>query len=681
MDDYSNGADEAESEEESPVMAAEASPVCIDPACGLDDETRLRETVRRVYGTFEAYRDCDERLAIEMQWRMIRDQYFAERISNSPFEYQIRETYRQARTTIANVINVMLPESEEFFKFTARQPGFDDDAEGATVILQDMLERWGSIEEVRACIENAIIYGTGYTLEAWREYQHTHYKPQLAFGDQDEEIWERETTEIIQRAACVESVAPWNVYSHPSVQNIKFSPYSFVRRGLSVGDMKTLVREGLADGKAVQEAIKCGGGQMTSQGNPVRRDDQSFLENDDETFEWIIAYDRSGYEYWIIEGKHIIRAMVIKNGIIPLTSWQNDPHTDVHWGVGDPLIIMAEQDILNQVASMWVKGLWLSLCRFMIKPHMKDRWDSQTIKPGSYVVMDEAGDVMPIPTNNASFELKTMMEWVIANMQAATGSTKEIGGTTNESTATAVVTLKQSASVRFQDKIRLFVPRMKEMLRGLYDICARHEQDEYDFRIAGAEGGKVWKHYNPEVFTPNVDVKVELGSLAGPESIMQLLELLKAAMTGTVINPVELWREILKGMGLKNVKRFFTDSPNQQGNALKECEMLQTTGIIADPKPTDDHQTHLAIHSMVLMQVGQQLHPDWSARLQAHIAIHQAYINQMMQAQAQMSLMAPTDEGNQATPIGNVANNRANATLNMGARGAAQQAPMPEVAA
>ncbi len=668
-------------------------PMCFHPDADLFDDERKNEVEKRITATFEQYRDCDERAQMEETWRKVFDHYFATRTTNSLFEYQIREVYRQAQTSIANVIDVLLG-GDEVFNYKARQPGFEDDAEGATAIVNDMLERFGSISEIEACVENSIIYGTGYTLEGWRKYRRTQYKPQSMHGDGAEPVWERKTNEVIENAATIESIPPWCVYSHPGIQDIRNSPMAFIYRGCSAGDLKTLIREGYIDAAATQEAVENSGARIESR-SPVRGrvrgwDDSSFLDTDDTTHEILYVWDYSGWHYVLVNGK-IVRAMPIEgDGQYPIRSWPNDQHAEIHWGNPDPLLILEEQKLLNEVMSMKMKSVWLALPRFKIRQGLKQRYDDQTLKPGGRIVVDDMDDIHLIETNGAVPELENVAESLLQRMQASTGSTQELAGTgSSQKTATGLVRLQDAASKRFKQKIRRLIIPLKGCLRGLYDLCARNADQEYDFRIAGPDGGKVWKHYTPESFAPNVDVEVEVGSGAGPEQATQMIEVLKLAATNPLIQQQELFTELFKALGLKHTKRFFASSPNQQGNALKESEGLMITGIIGDPLPSDDHQTHLTIHGMILQQAGQALPPEWTQRMMNHMAIHQAYLNQMMAAQGipaqgQPGQGGPPQAGGPppgATPTGQEANGRANGRFNMGARGAGQQAPMPGVAA
>lgn len=661
-----------------------AGPLCFHPDADLYDDDRKTEVVKRIYSTFEQYRDCDERQEMEWKWRMVHDHYFGLRQTNSIFEYQIREVYRQVQTTIAQVSEVLLG-GDEIFNFKARQPGFDDDAEGATAIVMDMLERFGGLQEIEACLQNSIIYGMGYTLEGWRSFRKTQYKAQSMHGDGFETMWERKTNEVIENAATLESIPPWCVYSHPAVPDIRNSPMAFLYRGGSAGDLKTLIREGYIDAQATKEAIENGGStpNVNRQSSPVRHwNDTQFLDTDENTHEILYCWDFSGWHYIILDGKWIVRAMPIEgDGQYPLRGWPNDQHAETHWGQPDPLLILEEQKLLNEITSLYVKSIWLALPRFKIKQNVRQRYDDQTLKPGGRLVVDDMEDIHMIETNAAVPQMQEVCNWILSNMQAASGSSKEIAGTgSDQKTATGLVRLQNAASKRFQHKIRLMVPVLKGAMRGLYDLCARYCEEEYSFKIAGEEGGAVWKHYDPKVFSPNIDVQVEVGTGAGPEQATQLMEALKLAAGNPLIQAQELWSEFFKALGLKRVKRFFANTIQTQGDITKQFEMLMTTGIIEDAKPSDNHQMCLTILGALLTQYGPMMPPDAMMRGQERLQQHQAYLQAMM-AQMGAQVGGPSQPGSGPPPdageVGNEANGRANGRFNMAARGRGQQAPMP----
>lgn len=674
-----DGMDAQASMPETPMPMLEADPVCIDPEIfgDRDPETAIEETVRRCINTFHTYRDCSERQEIEAWWNAAHDAYFGYKVKGTRDNYVIREIYRQCRVAMAQLAKVIFG-GDELFNLVARQEGFDEDAEGATAVLHDQIERYGSDVQLReACIDNTIIYGTGYIGPCFREYKQTRHKMESMFGDGQKTIWERDTSEVPINAGFLESYPPWDVYSHPGIPDIRNSPMAFIYKGCTSGDLKTMIRSGYIDREATRAAIEASNGGAVDKRSPIRENESlAFLDGDEQAHEFHQVYTYDGWNFVILDGKWLVRAMKLDDGVIPLIGFRNDPHPEKHWGMPLPIIILDDQKLLNQFMSFWIQSIDASLPRYKIAAGLKDRWDAQVIRPGGRVVVDRMEDVQVLDTNqNAVVMLSNGAEMIMQNMQAATGSSKEIAGAgSDQKTATGLVRLQDAASNRFQDMIRVLVPSLRDCYRALYNLYARHSNEVFEMRLTGRQP---FKRYTPAIFAPDVDVKIEVGQGGGIEAARATMEVIKLAAGSPIVNQQPIWDQLFRDLGWKNIKRFRANNPDQQGDALQENAALEMTGIINDPQPQDNHQLHAQIHGLELQAKGPMLPPDALARLQSHLSIHMAYLQQAMAANAQMQQqpMGPGAPG--AGPVAAEGNNRAQALLGMAGRGASEMAPMP----
>lgn len=661
-------------------------PACFDPEVFGDLEDRtpedaMREITERAYTTFCGYRDCSERKEIEVWWQCAHDAYYGFKTNNARHNYCPREIYRQVRVSIAQRAKTLF-DGDGLFHCVAQQEGFDEDAEGATRVLTDAIERWGSDKALReATCECCEIYGMGYTGETWRQFKQTKYKAEAAYGNGKKTIWSRTTNEVQVNAGYIESYPPWDIYSHPAIPDIRNSPYAFIAKGASAGDLKTKVREGHLDQLAVRKAIEAGGMGRRDSHSPVRTDVdfESLCDSDGNGHEYIEVYTVDGWNYVIVDQIHLCRAMKIPGGAIPLIGYPRDPHPEKHWGMPGPIVVLEDNKLLNQFYSFWIQSLDAALPRYMVDPSVVDEWDNQWVEPGGRVVspLSNTGEaIRMLPTNgNAVVQLGDAADKIRANMMSASGTTTEVSGEgSQQRTATGVTKLLNSASERFNDMVRVILPNLKEQYRAFYDLYARNSQEVWEFRVSGRQP---FKRYTPEIFQPNVDVKIELGSAGGIEEARAIMEVLKLSAGNPLVNQGPIWDMLYKAMGWKDIKRFHAHGPDSQGDIMADCQRLLLTGIIAPAEPEDNHQVCAAVLSMFLKAHGQEMTPDAANRGMERLAVHQAYVEQMMQQQAAMATMgAPGGQG--ATPVGAEANASAQGNFGMAERGEGQMAPMPQ---
>ena len=174
-----------------------------------------------------------------------------------------------------------------------------------------------------------------------------------------------------------------------------------------------------------------------------------------------------------------------------------------------------------------------------------------------------------------------------------------------------------------------------------------------------------------------MDVEVELGNEmeTGPESANKWATAYKMFGMDPLIDRAYLLEKNLRALGEKRPKRGMVNPATAQSDALQENGQVMAMGILSDPRPADNHQTHVQIH-MMMMQTPQfqamaQAQPQWAAELQKHIGRHMEYVQMMEQVngQAQQTGTTPPPQGGTTVPE---ANERANAMFDMGQRGREQ---------
>ncbi len=690
----SMGAPDAEMQSPGILQLPPPEPMCIDPEAFMATEDRTSdeikaETVRRCVETFISYRDCAARKEIEFWWDASHDAYFGFKTRGGRHNYIKREIFRQCSVEIAQMAKAVFG-GDEIFHCEARQEGGDEDAEGATAVLQDAIERYGSDMAIREAVcECRTIYGMGYTEASWQPFVESKHsgmgggKLESMHGDGKKTIWERESNEVIMEAGLIESYPPWDVYSHPNIRDCRKSPMVVIRKGASAGDLKTRIRAGRIDWQATKEAIDAGGSMATTGANrnpsPVyTKSDLTWLDRDANIHEHLRFLTLDGWEYEILDQQWLVRAMKIPGGVIPIHGYPRNPHPEKHWGMPLPIVVLEDQKLLNQFLSFWIQSIDAALPRYLVDSGLQEQWVNQYVTPGGALFINSNSavpQVQVLPTNKeAPIQLQQNAEYIVQNMQDATGSTREVAGTgSSQKTATGLTRLQDAATELFQDMIRVITPPLKDQLRDFYDIYARNFNSVMELRVSGKEP---FKKYTPQVFMPNVDIKIELGGAAGIEVARGILEVIKVVGMMPPVNLQPVLDKLWKAMDWKNIKQFRSSTPEIQADVMQQCMLLQATGFIADPQPGDNHQMNVQIKTMFLQT--QQLPPDAAMRLQNNIAIHMQYLQQMMAAQAQaaQASMGPPNAG--ASPAGQEGNNKANGMFGMDARGRGQQAPIPQ---
>lgn len=648
-----------------------------------DKITDVDSTIKHVMDRFESYKRWRE-YNVEGTWDAIYRGYKGMKpIQPSPYKaaYVIREIFRQVETLCPQLMRQLLGDH----KYIAQQDGFEEQAGGATAVTLYQVGRYGYEDSFRKWIRNTVIYGNGYLTYGWNKYKKSQRKITAMHAEYKKTWWERETTEQIEEAPYLEHVRCWEVYTHPLVEDIQRSPAVYIRKVVSAADLKSLIREGYLDRDAAKEIKGFTGAMMTldetyPQDGP--RPDNT-LESDSENMEMLVCWTSDGWEYVVLQGKFLLRAAPLAQGRIPLIGLTNYPQAGEHYGMGEPLIIMDDQRILNDFMGMYVDTVHYTLNpMWKVARRAKNDWKFSTFKPGGAVVLDNPDDVQPLAVNPTAMNLESAGQFLLHNMKLATGLSDELAGAgSNQKTATGLVRLQDAAGVRIEDKVRLFMPGLKEAYRQLYDLNAEHLQKEIEVRIEGEQGQAVFQRYGPEVFEPDIDVSIELPNMSesGPEMVNKWLTLYKMAGQDPMVDRQMILERLFRAMGEKRPKRLLSGSASPQLDALEENKQVLATGILPDPKASDDHATHGQIHQMFMstpefMMLAQQ-NPVWAGQLKNHLAIH-GYYMQQMQKQNEQAQQTQMMQQNQGAPVPE-ANSRAENIFDNSATGAQEQGMMP----
>lgn len=654
---------------------APAGPVCIDPECfanaqeGETIEEKTASIVTHLVDLFESYRDCAQRREIELWWKWVWAAYWGYKRTNLPTEVVIRECFKQMEVWKANVFELVMG-GELFCTYKPRQEGADANAEGSTNVVNDQIKRFGSAEQLRFFVELFGFFGTAYAHPQWRMFRRTYHKHDQMHADFQEDTWDRTSSEVQQDSPYVEVFSPEDVFCHPNCNDVRNSPAVFIPKRVSCADIKTLVREGLLDGQAVMDAIVDESNAYAGSTQRELRgiwDENKFdrLVSDYHEYVFMFCQTYGGWEYCVLNDKHLLRAMKIPGGKIEIISASNYPQFKLHWGVPELMIMIEDQRLMNELMNITVSSHFIaSNPMFLVQKESLAEFNRVKFKPGGAIPVETMTDVLPLQTSQPQMMLMEAIDWVRANAQIGTGLNDQVSGTGgDEKTATAFQGLKAAANIRIKYKGVILQPALEAIYRALYELNAMYLKNEYKMRITGADGENAFKAYPPTVFGNDIDVETVLGGGQDDNRAREWMEVLKLVPGLPIpVNVQPILDRMFRAMGEKNVRIFRASSKNAQGDALAQIRQFMETGVLPEAKPGDDHNTFIQIFQMALNQPmpdGQPMPPPMQMILQGRLAEHMTFQQQamaaMQQAQAQQTpapqkqLPAPQRQANEQT--------------------------------
>lgn len=681
---------------EAPIEEVEELAPIVTIMGELADQKDRDATVTKLMDLRTAYGNDEKRAEVENEWLAIERAYLGLKPPGSPFriQYSVMEIFRQIETLKPQMHQQFFGQ-ERRFKYAPRHPGAEGKCEAATAIVHDQIERRDIDEQYEMWLDAALMYGTSYITQGWRTYRNkkrTILKVHDA-NDTTKTAWERTSADRVEPGPYCEFLKPWEVYSHPYVEHAKDSPAVFVEQVVSSSFLKTCAREGWLDAEAVEKAVEDGGSTINKiyqsasmEGNRALDTDS---EGDDAMHVMLTCWTNDsggGHEYVILNEKTLCRAMPLPDGNIPILDLRNYPQAGLHHGIGEPLIILDEQRMLNDFMSMYVEGEhYTSVPMFVCSAEGAKALNAASFQPGGKIILPNmtqangANHIYPLPTSPKGGDLTAVSGTIRNNMKLSTGLNDQISGTgPSGGTATVHVRLQDAAGVRLQHKARTFSKPFKRAYRWLYELNAEHLSEKVAIRMEGEDGKYAFDSYDPDVFAADIDVEIELANQleSQPEIVNKWQQSIKLVGADPLINRQLLYERMFRGMGEKKPKIFINNPATAQTDALKENQCFMAYGAAPDPNPADNHIAHWQIHNLQKnspeFAVIAQAYPAWAAALDQHMAIHADYIQTMQQQQAQMQQAPMGPQEQQVSPVNAAANARTEGMFDNGATGAGQ---------
>lgn len=664
-------------------------PAFDDEVFKLDESENLNDTLTALVGIMEGYETHPRRQRQEEIWTACYLSYMG--YKHPGVSYSIKETWRQQETLESQIHDQILG-TDPLFTLRPHAEGGEEKAQAAGRLMIYQLkncDRGRSYESMRQFLSNTSKYGNGYITHGWQKYKQTQYKTQKAHaqGEKDS-IWKRESSERPVSCPYLTNIDPWDIYTHPYISDVQECPVVFWRIKVSVGYLKTRVREGFLDKDWTEEAVNAGGAAdtMLTEKHPDGRSHDSMSEMSPDgtgAHELLVAWTNDGWEYVMIDRKWMVRGKRLWLGQMPIEAAINHPQPGEHFGIPDPLVILDEQRMVNDLATDWFKGTKMTMMP-MVKgtASAKKAWQNAKFQVGGFVELAKMDELQVLEMNPAIQGMPNAINYIIGNMQSSSGITPELSGTgSSAKTATAHVRLQDAAGMRIKHAVRLLSMCFQNIYKTLYQLNQAFNDEEQVLSIVGINGKAIPQKYSPEDFNQYCDVDIELGNV-GETSMEKVSKWMQFGQTfiplGTC-DPLMIQDRVLRAMGEQRPQQFRMNPLDGRDDQMWELGQLPMGNVMPNPRPQDNHQQHLQVLQMFMQsQAFEQLPPAGKFATQSHLMMHQSFFAQQQEAQQQQMMMQQQQQmpGGGQTPVNAEANARTEAEFNNGQRGAEQQGAM-----
>jgi hypothetical protein len=674
-------------------------PEPLDPEYAGTEEQRER-AVCRLMDLLRSYKKYREEY-VEPIWNETYRAYMGvPPQDNNPYGsfYHIAEIFRQVEVLKPQLAAQLLP-SDQYFRYKPQMatPDADYRAQAATQIVHQHLRSMNCEPELLTWLDNCCVWGISYLMDGWKRYRRTRLKiAKCIRKDQDDKpqrAWMRETQDIAEEGVYVKWVNHWQVYVDWRCPNLDDSPGVFLVERVSAEDMKTLVREGELDAKAVEKAIAEGGDSCDEWDFRDRPEDEDGRSDSDVhpnkelegLFTLITVWTNDHMVYSIINQKHMARAQFNFRQRVPMKVLRNYPQPGQHYGLGEPFMLLWDQKLLDDAASQFIDaGKYALNPMFVVAAEEKKKWQVLSFKPGAAVFPNNIDKIKALNVPQLNFPLKDVMDTLRRNMQLASGNTDEMQGITRHRTATGVKLLQDAAAMRINHKVRWHMPVFKRLWLDLYTLEAHFLDQDFAVRVRGRDGKEFVDSYGPNAFEPDVDVSIEL-----PPEMQNDMERRNQALQfyqQTAGSGDPRWkfegpsRALLEAFGHSDNQEDFVASELEDLKLpVIENDIWRQTGLFPPVRADQNHQVHLQTHQEAAAQAQQavaagMLDPGALHIIAEHMERHAQYLQQIQQAMAQQAQQAPVQQSGSPMPQADM---RTEANFANSVTGAAQQGTMP----
>lgn len=425
----------------------------------------------------------------EKEWRELRNYLFATdttKTTNSKLPWKNKTTLpklTQIRDNLhANYMDALFPNDNWL-----RWEGYSADSVVATkrkaieAYMKNKLRESGFRETVSRLLYDYIDYGNVFAEVTWVEEKHK------------DPISEEEVVNYVGPKAI--RISPFDIVFNPTAVSFKDSP-KFTRYVKSIGELKKdiILDTGLGYNKDVVDKIIATRKALTSfRMEDINKSNGYLVDGFGTLQEYyssgmveIIEFEGDIYDEDndVLKEKRIItivdRTHILRDVQNP--SWLGQD-TKVHVGWRErPDNLYAMGPLDNLVGMQYridhLENLKADALDFTIHPPLKKKGDVEPFEwaPGVMIEMAEDGDVVPMPPNQAAFQVNNEIAGLLALMEEMAGAPKEAMGvrTPGEKTAFEVQQLQNSAGRIFNNKTNKFeIEFLEPLLNKMLEMAKR----------------------------------------------------------------------------------------------------------------------------------------------------------------------------------------------------------------
>jgi hypothetical protein len=632
---------EVEVEKELPAPSTRPA---FDPEIPRDPEER-DIVARNLTELCDSYRDdsvtAEQRNIWDACYRAYRG-WKPEQQGQYLFVYVIREIFRQLETLKPQMWDQFFSQTD-LFEYVPEFPGDEKRVEASTEAVRKQIRYMQINLQMQKWLDMTLQYGSADLFGYWKSFVMPKRKISPMYDwDRNESWWERETKDLRREGPFLEAIPPWRVFSHPNCENIRESPLVGILDIVTPSTLKTYTRQGWLNAEAVKAASEESGcasqedeTQMYLQSMPYYKT----YKNMDEPQQIHTYFTNDGWEWAVLNRKTLVRGRRADFGHAPIIRNKNYPQVDEAWGLPEALQLLDDQNLLNDLMSNFVTGATLaSMPMQKVKKTAVNDYRNMVYRPGGYVALDNLGDCEPLQQASTLFQLPGVASFVQNNMRVATGIGNELSGIAGKSgTATEHVSRKDAQSSRMRYKVIYMAPQFEDAYAMIHSLNALYLDDEVAVALVGPDGKNAFKYVTPADFGAPVSVRVRLANMMdlGTDAAMKWMNVLARCGQDPMIQRKKLYQRMFKAMGEPRPEDFLNEVGLPQADAVRENQELAAFGTTNDPMPQEDHQTHYAIHTMMIQSEPFKAWPEMKqAATFKHNSIHQEYLAQQQQQMA-----------------------------------------------
>lgn len=636
--------------------APQAQPPIDKKIGGKQKRDELVAKLVRVFGKYKKARARD----YEPVWNLIHEAYNGvPPIDSAPYQtvYVDREPFRQVEALKPLISDIITPDDREWFRYEAQSEPGEMQAAAATEIMRHRMDVFRLDREIHKWRDACVQWGTSFLRYGWCSYVKESRKISLFHGKGD--AWDKESVEVARSGPFLEQLPIWCVYADPMVEDPRSSPFVFVEKIVSASYLKTQIREGNYDADTIKRAIK--EGQL---GKRSPKEDAAFwnehgnkdvdaildeLDGDAECKEQI-CYTNNGWVYVMLDEKHLVHAGRGEFRQAPILTLKTYPAEGQLYGTAVIETILGAYRHLIDIDSLAMDNI-----RFSNMPVIKVRKSEAnnlrrfTFAPAALMEMDDITGAEPLVIPSHAGDLQGAREALKFDMQLASGATKDVTGIgASHSTAIGLTKLQQAGMARIEHMVRLMMPAFSELYDVLYQVHQAYLDEDVSLKIPDEDGQRKWQSFAPEVFSSNVDVRIEIApTMVSRETIQQQFNLLWPMMSQDPrIDMKPLFIKGMRAFGMKTPDKLWVNTVTTQNDVAEEIRQHRATGLMNPARPNDDHALWLQLLSPYIQSPEfQQMSMVSQAFAIGRQQQHLQYLQKMGGLEGQMTQMSPEMEG------------------------------------